>query len=58
MKYEDYNGGFPPNHPLNRGTLVRSLGQGQTESAPPESLETIEEEVIEKDNNPDDSETK
>ena len=40
---------------------MRSLGQGQTESAPPESLEPSEAEVIEKDNNPDnpdDSETK
>lgn len=63
MKYEDYNGGLPPNHPLNRGTLVMSLGQGWSESPPPESLEPIEAEVIEKevteeDNNPDKSETK
>ena len=39
MKYEDYNGGLPPNHPLKRGTLVMSLGQGLTESTPPESPE-------------------
>lgn len=48
MKYEKYNGGLPPNHPLKRGTLVMSLGQGRSESPPPESLEPIEEEVIEK----------
>ena len=35
-----------------------SLGQGRSESPPPESLEPIEEEVTEKDNNPDNSETK
>ena len=40
-----------------------SLGQGRSESPPPESLEQIEAEVIEKevteeDNNPDNSETK
>jgi hypothetical protein len=63
MKYEKYNGGLPPDHPLNRGTLVMSLGQGRSESPPPESLEPIEaevaeKEVTEKDNNPDDSETK
>lgn len=63
MKYEKYNGGIPPNHPLKRGTLVMSLGQGRSESPSPESLEPIEAEVIEKevteeDNNPDNSETK
>ncbi len=40
-----------------------SLGQGRSESPPPESLEPIEaevaeKEVTEKDNNPDNSETK
>lgn len=38
-----------------------SLGQGRSESPPPESLEPIEAEVAEEDNNPDnpdDSETK
>ncbi len=44
MKYGKVNGGFPPDHPLNRGTLVMSLGQGQTESTPPESPEPSEEE--------------
>ena len=63
MKHEKYNGGFPPDHPLNRGTLVMSLGQGRSESPPPESLEPIEAEVIEKevtdeDSNPDNPETK
>ena len=63
MKHEKYNGGFPPDHPLNRGTLVMSLGQGRSESPPPESLKPIEEELIEKevteeDNNPDNPETK
>jgi len=58
MKHEKYNGGLPPDHPLNRGTLVMSLGQGQTESTPPESQEPSEEEVTEDDNNPDNPETK
>lgn len=58
MVKETYNGGFPPDHPLKRGVLVMSLGQGQTESTPPESQEPSEEEVTEEDNGSDNSETK
>ena len=62
MKYEKYNGGLPPNHPLKRGTLVMSLGQGRSESPPPESplpesLEPIEEAVIEKEVTEEDNNT-
>ena len=58
MKYGKVNGGLPPDHPLNRGVLVRSLGQGQTESTPPKSQEPSEEEVTEEDNGSDNLETK
>ena len=58
MKYADYNGGLPPNHPLNRGVLVMSLGQGQTESTPPESPEPSEEEAPEDESGSDNLETK
>jgi hypothetical protein len=58
MVKETYNGGLPPDHPLNRGVLVMSLGQGQTESTPPESQEPSEEEVTEEDNGSDNLETK
>ena len=58
MKYEAYNGGMPPNHPLNRGVLVMGLGQGQTESTPPESPEPSEEEPRKDDKDSDNSEAK
>jgi hypothetical protein len=58
MKNEDYNGGLPPDHPLNRGVFVMSLGQGRAESPPPESLEPIEAEATERDNDLDNSEAK
>ncbi len=58
MESEKYNGGFPPDHPLKRGTLVMSLGQGQTESTPPESPEPSEEEAPEDESGSDNSEAK
>ena len=58
MKYEDYNGGLPPDHPLNRGVFVMSLGRGRAESPPPGSLEPSEAQAAHKDNDPDNSETK
>lgn len=58
MRHEKVNGGFPPNHPLNRGVLVVSLGQGQTESTPPESPEPSEEEAPEDESGSDNLETK
>ena len=58
MKYEDYNGGLPPDHPLNRGVFVMSLGHARAESPPPGSLEPSEAEAAHKDNDPDNSETK
>lgn len=60
MVLETYNGGFPPDHPLKRGVLVMSLGQGLTESTPPESPEPSEEEPRkdDKDSDSDNSEAK